>query len=132
MTIQTLGTKGGRLDLLVRQGATFGPNNVTLKNSADGTPISIANSTITGQIRKTADAATALASVLITIVDAPNGSFIWEFSATSTAALAADPVDETQAESQYVWDMEIINTITNRVTPLLYGDVSVFREVTKP
>jgi hypothetical protein len=130
-TNPTVGTKGGLLDLLIRQGATCGPNNVALKNSADGTPISLVDCTITGQIRKTADAATALATAVITVVDAANGLFIWEFTATATAALTADPDSETADASKYVWDMEALNTTTTRVIPIFYGEAFVWREVTK-
>jgi hypothetical protein len=131
MTNPTVGTKGGRLDLLIRQGATCGPYNVEALNSADGLPIVLTDCVITGQIRKTADAVVSLADVAVTVVDAANGLFEWEFTASDTALLDADPLDETQITSQYVWDMEMLNTTTNRVTPLLYGDVAVFREVTK-
>lgn len=130
-TVPTIGTKGARLDLLIRQGATCGPNFTQIKD-VGGAAIDLTNWTISGQLRKTADASTALATATITVNDAVNGAFSWEFSATATAALAADPVDETGATSKYVWDMEMRNSSTSRVMPLFYGAASVFREVTKP
>jgi len=93
--------------------------------------IDITTGTIRASIRKTADAATVEADVDITIVSAVDGSFLWEFSASSTAAITADPVDELAAASTYVWDMEI-EFASGRIIPLLYGTVNIYREVTKP
>lgn len=126
-----IGTKGGNLDLLIRQGATQGPYYMTVKK-ADGTALDITSGVVSAQIRKTADGPT-LSGVTFTstITDGANGKFTWEIPATSTALLTASPIDEEQPESQYVWDMEIALT-GGRVIPLLYGIVKVFREVTKP
>lgn len=129
--IPTIGTKGARLDLLIRQGATCGPNYLQIKD-VGGAAIDLTNWVITGQLRKTADAPTALATVTVSIVDAAGGALNWEFSAAATAALDADPIDETGPTSLYVWDMEMKNTISLQVKPLLYGDARTFREVTKP
>lgn len=129
--IPTIGTKGARLDLLIRQGATCGPNFTQLKD-AGGAAIDLTNEVITGQLRKTADDGVVLATISVSIVDAVAGSYNWEFTSTATAALTADPVDEFGPDSLYVWDMEMKNTLTNRVRPLVYGDARVFREVTKP
>ena len=103
---------------------------MTIKDSS-GTAIDITGCTLSAQIRKTADALTADATAVFTVISAVNGSVSWEFPATETTALACDPVDETAADSQYVWDMELHYTSSGRVVPLLYGNVSVFREVTK-
>ena len=131
MTNPTIGTKGALLDLLIRQGATCGPNYMSVKDSG-GTAIDLTDVTITAQIRKTADAVTSMADAVVTIDVAANGTFHWQFDATDTAALTCDPVSEKAAASQYVWDMEMKYTTGGRVVPLLYGTVSVFREVTKP
>jgi len=40
MTNPVIGTKGAALDLLIRQGATVGPNSTTLKDGT-GTPINL-------------------------------------------------------------------------------------------
>lgn len=124
-----LGTKGGELDLLLKQGSTFGPHLITLKDS-NNTAINITGATIRAQIRKTSDAATAVASGDFVITNGAAGQFTFGFSTATTAALQVDTISETGADSQYVWDMEI-QYADGRVYPLMYGKVSVFREVTK-
>jgi hypothetical protein len=129
MTIPTIGTKGAQLDLLIRQGSTLGPNSTTLKDGA-GAAIDITGALLRGQIRKTPDAVAVSAAATCAIVSGPGGIFTWKFEAVDTTALTCSVTDENQAESLYVWDLEIEYT-DGRIQPLLYGDVRVFREVTK-
>ena len=124
-----VGSKGGNLDLLIRQGATLGPNLTQLKDRT-GAAIDITGATIRSEIRKTPDAVTVDATAVCTITDAANGTFTWSFTAAETKLLTASPIDEQQPTSLYVWDMEIQYS-TGRIQPLMYGDVRVFREVTK-
>lgn len=125
-----IGTKGAELDLLIRQGATFGPNSSRILNP-NGTPVDLTGATIRAQIRKTPNSTLSPgATAVFTITNATNGQFNWEFSASDTTLLTADASGETAAGSQYVWDMELQDS-TGRVLPLLYGKVSVYREVTK-
>lgn len=127
--VDFVGSKGGNLDLLIRQGATLGPNSTQLKDRT-GTAIDITGATIRSEIRKTPDAVTVEATAVCTITDAANGAFTWEFTAAQTKLLDADPIDEQQPTSLYVWDMEI-QYADGRIQPLMYGDARVFREVTK-
>ena len=125
-----IGTKGSELDLLIRQGATFGPIVSTIKNP-NGTAMNLTGATLRAQIRKTptsslVDGATGD----FTITDAVNGLFEWGFSAETTTLLAADSESELAAASSYVWDMELEDSL-GRVIPLMFGKVNVFREVTK-
>lgn len=124
-----LGTKGGELDLLLKQGSTFGPHQITLKDS-NNQAINITGATIRAQIRKTSDAAVSVAVGDFLLTSPTSGVFTFGFSSTSTTALQVDTVSETGTDSQYVWDMEIQYS-DGRVYPLMYGKVSVFREVTK-
>lgn len=126
----TLGTKGAELDLLIRQGATFGPNNSSLKNP-DGSPINLTGASLRLQIRKTPNSTLSPGAVgTAEITDAAQGLFTWGFSAEQTALLPADARGETEPDSQYVWDMELEDS-QGRIIPLVYGKVLVFREVTK-
>ena len=127
--VDFVGSKGGNLDLLIRQGATLGPNVTQIKDRA-GVAIDITGATIRSEIRKTPDAIAVDATAVCTITDAANGTFTWSFTAAETKLLDADPVDEQQPLSKYVWDMEI-QYVGGRIQPLMYGDVRVFREVTK-
>jgi len=128
-TIPKIGSKGDRLDILIRQGGTFGPKFCTILKS-DGSPENITGCTFIAEIRKTADATVVAASATFAITNAAGGEFNFTFSATATQAIAADPVGETEPDSQYVWDLEM-HYADGRVRPLLYGDVAVFREVSK-
>jgi len=131
MAAPIIGTKGAQLDLLIRQGATFGEITMTVKNSLTQQPVNLSGYTVRGQIRKTA--ASTLqegAAASFAIIDATNGVLSFWFTATATAALQADATSEDAPASQYVWDMEM-ESATGYVQPLLYGNVKVFREVTK-
>lgn len=129
MTTPSIGTKGANLDIVIRQGATFGPYVTTIKGT-DGLPINVTGYTFRGQVRKTADAATAAASLTFTLTDPTNGVVTFVISATATAAITCDPDSELDAASQYVWDCEMEDG-SGVVTALLYGTAAVFREVTK-
>lgn len=123
-----IGSKGAKLDILIRQGATFGPQLCRLTNP-DNTPVNLTGSTIRCQLRKTADDPTSLGITgTIVITNALNGEFTWEFTDEQTATLIADPVSETGPDSLYVYDMEMLDT-TGRIIPLLEGNVNVYRDV---
>lgn len=124
-----LGTKGAELDLLIRQGATLGPFNMKVL-TADGSDVDLTSAVFRAEIRRTAESP-ALAGVTFTftITTPLEGIVDWEVDADSTTELIAGE-SETDTESQYVWDMEV-ELSDGRVLPLLYGKVSVFREVTK-
>ena len=124
-----IGTKGAAMDLIIRQGATCGPNHMAIKDSS-GAAIDITGATLRASIRKTPDAASITASAVFTPITPAAGTVYWSFTAASTTAIVCDPVDEEQPDSLYVWDMEI-EFADGRILPLLYGDVRVFREVTK-
>lgn len=131
MAAPIIGTKGAQLDLLIRQGATFGAITTTVKNSVTKQPIDLSGYVIRGQIRKTA--ASTLqegASASFNIINAEQGVFSFWFTAEATEALQADSVSEDAPASQYVWDMEMESS-DGAVQALMYGDVKVFREVTK-
>lgn len=126
---QVLGTKGGELDLLIKQGATFGPHLITLKDS-NGTAINITGATIRSQIRKLSNSASPACTGDFVLTSPTNGQFTFGFSSASTTSLIVDPDSESGSDSQYVWDMEL-QYADGRVYPLMYGKVQVFREVTK-
>lgn len=142
MTI-TLGTIGERMDLLIRQGATFGPFKFVMKApsqgavpQADGSyvetdliPVDLTGCALRGQIRKTPSDATVVAELNVSITDPTGGTYQFDLSDTVTAAIVAG-VDLSKRESSYVWDFELTDS-SNRVIPLYYGEVRVFREVTR-
>lgn len=126
----TIGTKGENLDLLIRQGATFGPHLVTLTNP-DTSPVNLTGCTVRGQIRKTATLPLSTGVALTcTVTNAAAGQFTISISDEDTTLLTADPDSETADASTYVWDLELEDAGGN-VIPLMYGVANVWREVTK-
>ena len=125
---ETIGFIGEELNLLIRQGATFGPFKLTMQNP-NGTPVNLSDATFRGQIRKTPDALTIEGSFIFVVTDPLQGKVEFEMDAVTTAAIVAG-MAATDPDSAYVYDIEYVNE-ENRVLPLLYGQVQLFREVTK-
>lgn len=123
-----IGMVGDELDLLVRQGATFGPFRLTLKNP-DGSPVLLTDATFRGQIRKLPSSLTVEGSFMFKVVAPLQGIVEFEMSAVTTAAITAG-LEADDPDSMYYYDIEYVNE-ENRVLPLLYGKVQLFREVTK-
>ena len=128
-TIPTIGFYGERLDLRIRQGATFGPVLATMMNPDRVTPVDLTGCVIRGQIRRKALDATVIATLECSITDAINGQYQFGLSETITVALAAGDTPE-DPKSQYVWDLEMVDA-AGRILPLYFGKVSVLREVTR-
>lgn len=128
MATMTLGFVGEELNLLIRQGATFGPIQFIMKN-ADGSSVNLTGCTIQGQIRKTALASVVTKALACTITSPSTGQYEISLTAAQTAQIKAVE-DAKSSENKYVWDLELIDSI-GRVIPLYYGVVMIFREVTR-
>lgn len=125
---QSIGSKGAELDILIRQGATFGPHTCTLTNP-NNTPVNLTGSTIRGALRKCVGDVTSIGiTPVIVITDALAGRFTWEFTDEDTATLTADSISESSPDSLYSYDIEMVD-VSGRVIPLLYGTARVFRDV---
>ena len=135
MATPRIGSFGTKLALDIRQGATFGPHYLELKQE-DGTDVNLTGSTFRAQIRRKAlDANPVVATITCTIdvaVGAPGAPARVKFTMTdeTTAAIPAGE-QPTESASQYVWDMEWEDSLGN-VLPVAYGPVTVLREVTRP
>lgn len=127
-TAPSIGTYGERLDLEIKQGSTFGPFTVTA-TGADEEPIDLTACVVRGQIRRRALDTAIVVSFTCTITDAEAGEFQFTLSDEQTAGMTAGETT-TKSESKYVYDMEMADSQGN-VLPLLYGNVTVFREVTR-
>lgn len=122
-----LGYFGEKQDLQIRQGATFGPFTVIIKNP-DGTPVDISQIEIRGHVRKNPfDSAFYPFSVVKT--DAAQGMFEFSLSSEVTASMPAGGTPDSPM-SQYVYDIELDSGL-GQVTPLLFGPAKVLREVTR-
>lgn len=119
----TIGTIGNKLDLLFRQGSTFGPYEITIKDN-NQSPINLTGYTFNAAIKKSYSASTSIASIVVSPVDLINGKISINIPANITATIKGNP----DKEPQYIWDMEYINT-NGSVEPLLYGSVTSFANV---
>lgn len=128
MVTPVLGSIGTQLNLLIKQGSTLGPFEVTLTNP-DTTPIVLSGCQIRGQIRKKALDPVVVAALTVTSAYDGTGTFAFGMPAAETTALPAGEL-LTDPISHAVWDMELQDS-TGRITPLYYGAVTVFREVTR-
>lgn len=128
MTTPVLGTFGTKVDLLIRQGATFGPTTATLRNP-DTSAVNLTGATIRGQIRRQALDADVVKAFTCTITNAAGGVFTFGLSDADTAAIPAGE-GLLERQSRYVYDIEMLDS-AGRVLPLMYGDVTVLREVTR-
>lgn len=122
-----LGNIGEEMDLLIRQGGTFGPHVFTM-TSPDGNPVDLTDITLRGSIRKD-PTDTVSYPLTFEITDPPNGVYKLSMPAADTSALTAGPT-LTHADSKYFWDDEM-EDLEGNVTPLYYGKVNVYREITR-
>lgn len=123
-----IGDRGQRLNLLIKQGATFGPLRIRFTNP-DGSPIDVRDIVFRAQLRKTPNSLVAAATFVFTTDDGADGWVSMSMSADQTANVTAGD-DEFSDESAYVWDLEGQEP-DGRVLSYLYGNVRVVAEVTK-
>lgn len=124
-----IGSIGERLDIILRQGSTLGPFIVTLTNP-NGTPVDLTGATISGQVRKNAtDTGSPIATFDIVYINRVAGQFSFGMTKAVTALIPAGEYQQSP-ESQYKWDMELVDSLT-RCIPLYYGNFENFREVTR-
>lgn len=124
-----VGDFGQRIDLQIRQGATFGPVIVIVENP-DTTPVNLTGATIKAQLRKNALDTVVIADFVCPLVDATAGKFSYGLNAAITAAIITGE-SPNDSLSQFTWDLEIHWADMVTVTPIYYGDVIVLREVTR-
>ena len=123
-----IGNTGSRLDLRIRQGGTF--EFSILVTNPDGSPVNLTGATLSAQLRRTGLAPDPpVATFAIVVTDAVNGAAKLALSSAETAAITCGEA-ETDKASRYVWDLELLDAAA-RVVPLLYGNVAIFREVTR-
>ena len=122
----TLGRRGDKLDLLIRQGATLGPFPVTMV-SESGAPLDLTGATVRGTVAKDYGAATDY-PITINVTNAAGGEFRMSMPASLTATIPYLG-DLFAPENQYVWDLEIEFSDTT-VMPVFWGIVQLAPEAT--
>lgn len=122
MTLQ-LGYKGERIDILLVQGADFGPHIATMFNP-DESLVNLTGCTIRGGIAKSTQSPVLL-QIDVQITDPQNGEYQFGLGHLATASLAAGRTEDAP-ESQYIWQLELIDN-AGQIFPLYFGTVKVFR-----
>lgn len=122
-----IGSRGDKLDLTFRQGATFGPVPVRM-TAPGGEPIDLSGATVRAVMRKSYTSATSFV-LTCSVVDAADGRFQFGASDEVTASMPCGSSPSEQA-SIYVWDLEV-EYPSGRIDPIFYGVVKVAPEATK-
>lgn len=117
----TIGFIGNKVDLLIRQGATFGPHTVTLTNP-NNTAVNLTGATVRGSVVYEGGST----PFDVTVTDAPGGVFTIGLTADVTAELPGGDHANDPA-GRHKWDLELVDSL-DRVTPIFYGIAQVFNE----
>jgi hypothetical protein len=125
---QTISNQGVQVDLTVMQGASL-ILNLTCTNPADGTPASLVDCFLNAKIRKAALSGTIAAAFETSITDATGGLATLILGPSVSGSLVAGESLDDDA-GQYVWDLALTDSDGNVSFPI-YGNVSVFRQVTR-
>ena len=120
-----IGSIGQQLNLLIKQGGTFGPHEVTLTNP-DGSPFNLTGCTFDGGVKAKPTDTTAVPFAFEVPVPA-SGVFKFGMTDEVTATLKAGPLI-TDISSKAVHDINVTDALGQRI-PLFWGDVEVFRRV---
>ncbi len=123
MTVPLAGSIGAELALQIKQGADF-ILDIELTDSA-GAPWNTAPYTAVANLRKKAFALPVTAFVCTFPVV---GTLRITLARTVTAAISCGSDFDDEA-SGYVWDLELIKTSDQTVTPAFFGDVQVLRNI---
>lgn len=120
-----------KYDLTIYQGSTF-EFSMRVKDS-NGTPMNLTGYTGAMQIRSSygaANPAVSLSTGSGITINVPSSTINVAISAADTAAISVDRSNGKPPKSTYVYDFELTDA-QGKISKLLYGDVTVFGEVTR-
>lgn len=120
-----LGWLGEKTDIGIKQGATFGPNYISLTDEA-GAAFDLTGSTPIGSFGKTAYSENPVGAVFSFDVDISGEFFTWTMSASASALIPCSEIDENQDESIYDYEVNI-ELADGRIIPIVYGKAYVLR-----
>lgn len=124
----TIGSRGKKLDLMIRKGATFAPHLVKLVGKATGEPIDLTGAAIRASIRKDFNSSQKF-DLDCAVVDALGGYFTMSMASEVTSEITyLGPYYEPS--NQYLWDLEI-EFPSGFVMPVFYGVVKLAGEATQ-
>ncbi len=122
-----IGFIGEEVNITIRQGADY-EAQFTLEDS-NGVTIDLTGRVYTAIMRKTPKSSAITASFVCELTNPTGGVFTMSMSNAVTATIPAGDTLDAQ-ESQYVWEMEMLGA-DNKIYPVYYGKVSVFRQLTR-
>lgn len=130
MALGKISTRGEKLDLELRQGATLQRVRHALTDPDTLAPVDLTGCQVRGQIRRKALDATVVATFQTAIAVPPTLGW-YEFWLTDEQTAAITCGDKlTDAASTYEWDLELEDAAGN-VINTFYGTVRVAAEVTR-
>lgn len=107
------------LELYCDQGADF---NFTLDlTNDDGTPINVANYTITSSIRKSYYSSSVTANLTVTVLNTANGNLSLSMNSATTTKIKA---------GRYLYDVKMKDS-ANSVSRVIEGIITVYPQITK-
>lgn len=124
-----LSNRPARIDLVIQQGATFGPLSAVIKDKATGLGVDLTGCAVAAQIRKTHGDPSAHGTFTVSI-DVPTSTISWSMAKAETQALDANEVLGEATADPYYWDLELTWSDGSSDTPFA-GEVRVPAEVTK-
>ena len=121
-----------KYNLTMWQGSTFGLS-ITVKD-ANNAVQNLTNYTARMQMRPSYDSGTVTETLTSAnseiVITANTGTVNLTLAATRTANISVDMTNGKPPRSSYVYDLELIDS-GNTVSKILYGDVTVYGEVTR-
>lgn len=130
MTLVSISSIGGELELRIKQGATFGPVNLQLTYEDTGLPVDITGCGIRCEIRrKGLDTGTLAYTVNAVITDAAEGIYQLSLTDAQTKLISAGELISSK-DSQYTFDI-FLDWPSGDVWELGNGNAFCFRRVTK-
>jgi hypothetical protein len=124
--------ENNKYNLTMWQGSTFGLV-ITVKD-ANNVVQNLTSYTARMQMRPSYDSGTATESLTTSngeiTITAETGNVALELAASRTANITVDLTNGKPPKTSYVYDLELIDG-DGKVSKILYGDVTVYGEVTR-
>lgn len=108
--LRILTASGGNIELVGKQGTTWGPLLIYLKS--DSLPLDLTGYSVRGQIRKSIAAIDTIDGLSLTITNESGGELSISMTAEDSALIPAGP-SWNHADSIYVWDVEIYKVLVD-------------------
>lgn len=121
-----------KYNLTMWQGSTFGLS-ITVKDST-GAVQNLTSYSARMQMRPSYDSGTVTETLTSAngeiVITANTGTVNLTLAATRTANISVDMTNGKPPRSSYVYDLELVDS-GNTVSKILYGDVTIYGEVTR-